>query len=46
MPTKTVLLVDDNPIDLMINNKTIERYNGGDWRRKSYGGQRGIDYVD
>ncbi len=28
MPTKTVLLVDDNPIDLMINNKTIERYNG------------------
>ncbi len=26
MAPKTVLLIDDNPIDLMINNKTIERY--------------------
>lgn len=24
---KDVLLIDDNPIDLMINEKTIERYN-------------------
>lgn len=28
MSQKTVLSVDDNPIDLMINNKTIERYDG------------------
>lgn len=43
---KTVLLVDDNPIDLMINEKTLQRYNPEIVIYKANGGEQALAMLE
>lgn len=43
--TKVVLLIDDNPIDLMINEKTVLRFNPEIQLYKASSGQLALDML-
>ena len=43
--SKVLLLIDDNPIDLMINQKTVERYDGQVEVHKANGAQEALDLI-
>lgn len=43
--TKVVLLIDDNPIDLMINEKTVLRFNPEIQLHKASSGQLALDML-
>ncbi len=45
MPQSTVLLVDDNPIDLMINTKTLERYDDSIEVCKASSAQEALQFL-
>ena len=42
---KVVLLIDDNPIDLMINEKTIERYDSSIIIHKAASGKEALEML-
>lgn len=43
---KAVLLIDDNPIDLMINEKTLQRYNPDIEIFKANGGEQALAMLE
>ncbi len=43
--SKVVLLIDDNPIDLMINEKTIERYDSSITIHKAASGKEALEML-